>query len=466
MTVEVSSLIIFLLVTLIICHPYGRRNIRGSSLIGFFTFYRLSRYLNITKTSSILASSVFTVFYSTTHTGHAQLLLVGMSPLLMYLAAKSFNNFNKTKFYKYAALSSLTYGAMALTGFYVTYFTTLYLIVFSLIYLCINRRAVEFLFTKQSIKKIIIWSTFAVLSLIPFLVVYLQKLKETGGHPYSEIKKHLPKLQDIVNIGDHSLLWGSSLTELLTGSRFQFSEGELKLGFGLVFFICFIFASLYILIKYTNNIDDKKEAKWVAIAISTIILIFSVIDFGIGSLWKNVYSYVPGGKGLRVVSRIYIFLSLPATLVIFKVIDDLLKASGTIHKNISLALVVLFIFIEQINTAPFVALDAKEQFSFLKELPIPPQECKVFYAKNPSGFSFDDPNVDSYYRVNVRAMLVSSFFNIPTIIGVASFAPPDWNFTYDPPGTFDERVLKYAQKHDIHKDLCVLDITNKSWSKI
>ena len=31
MTVEVSSLLIFLQVTLIICHPDGRRNIRGSS---------------------------------------------------------------------------------------------------------------------------------------------------------------------------------------------------------------------------------------------------------------------------------------------------------------------------------------------------------------------------------------------------------------------------------------------------
>lgn len=430
--------------------------------IGFLSFYRLSRYLKITRVFSILGALVFTIFYSLTNTGHAQLLLVGLAPLLIYLILKALNSIDHSKFYKYAAISALLYGAMALTGFYIIYFATLFLTTALLLFICLNRALIPKLFQGQYAKKLIIWLAFFVACILPFLYVYIKKLKETGGHSFTEIQNYLPKIQDVINIGDGSLIWGDTLNVFLTNLGVSLGNGELKLGFGLFFFTFFIIASIYIL--FNNKINSNKA--WVSIVIASIFWIICIIDFDGKSLWKYIYYYIPGGGGLRVISRIFIFLSIPTTLIIFKFLDTIWQLNNLIAKKISVCFVAILIVAEQINTAPFVGLNTSEQRTFLLSLAKPPEKCKSFYATNPSGFNFGSPDIDSYYQVNVRAMLVSSYFNLPTMIGVASFAPPGWNFAYEPPNTFEARALKYALEYNILSTLCVLNIKDKSWSTV
>lgn len=433
--------------------------IRG---IGYWSFYRLSRYLNISRGASICGALVFSIFHNTTNTGHAQLLLVGVSPLFAYLTIKALSNIKQQKFYKYALLSSLVYGAMALTGFYITYFTTLFTITTIIFFSILNRGAWKHVFSKELAIKIAAWLVFILVGILPFLYVYLPKLKETGGHPITEISKHLPKLQDLVNISDNTFVWGSNLSSFFSKAGVPFGSGELKMGFSLIFFLLFIVASIFLFSSKKFKIEKYKPF-WHAIIFSTMFWLFAIVNYSNWSLWAYIYSYIPGGKGLRVVSRIYIFMALPTTLIIFKFLDFLWSNYTDVKKKVFMALIVFLIILEQINTSPFVALDVNEQISFLKDLPPPPADCKSFYANNPSGFKFGDPDIDSFYRVNVRSMLVSSFFNLPTITGIASFAPPEWDFAYEPSKTFDDRVMNYVHKKNILDNLCVLDIKNRVW---
>lgn len=70
--------------------------------------------------------------------------------------------------------------------------------------------------------------------------------------------------------------------------------------------------------------------------------------------------------------------------------------------------------------------------------------------------------VNNFYAHNVSTMLISQIYGIPTVNGVVSFNPPDWNFGFPNQGGYDDRVLQYAKKHRV-EGLCRLDLNSKIW---
>ena len=111
---------------------------------------------------------------------------------------------------------------------------------------------------------------------------------------------------------------------------------------------------------------------------------------------------------------------------------------------------------------PYLAFDRARE---LRRMALPqaiPDSCKVFYVAGLSQ-SEEVDEMGAIYAHNVVAMYIARQIGVPTVNGIASFNPPDWNFKYPNRPDYDARVLDYAAHRDL-TGLCRLDLPSKRWS--
>jgi hypothetical protein len=55
--------------------------------------------------------------------------------------------------------------------------------------------------------------------------------------------------------------------------------------------------------------------------------------------------------------------------------------------------------------------------------------------------------------------------HVPTINGISTYTPPDWNFDDPNRADYTARVKAYALRHELHH-LCGLDMRTLQWSSL
>ena len=431
---------------------------------GFLGFIQLSNKLGNTPWASIFGALLFSIALNSTNHGHAQLLLVGLCPLFWLLSLIVIQGLQKKCVLGRFAIWAFLLGAMLLTGFYITYFMCLFLGSFIFLELLMDPSQIRPIL-RVTKTRIIPFTLTLIAAVTPFLFVYLPKLNETGGHNPSAVFGYLLSAHEIVN-GSQSLLWGDSIHEFFSQRGMPLRGGEHNVGFPPFFLLCFAISALAAL-KRGHRGQECNHRLFFALTITTLFWLVACIDWNGRSLWLLIYQAVPGAKGLRVVARFYIFLALPMTLIIGHGISIALNLKS--HVNVSRAIVTLCCLVliaEEINPTPYVALPTEEPLRLLKQLTAPPTLCRNFYVVNAVGFKSGDKTLDDPYRTNVQAMMISSFLNLPTVVGISSFNPPGWNFSDSPAESFDQRVLSYAFQHQTLQGLCRLDVTHNKWSLV
>jgi hypothetical protein len=102
-----------------------------------------------------------------------------------------------------------------------------------------------------------------------------------------------------------------------------------------------------------------------------------------------------------------------------------------------------------------------EQAWVFTEIPEPPAACRAFFVLRPQ-----PPRNDAYYSHSVDAMMIAERFNLPTLNGLQTFVPKDWNlFGWSEPDYLD-RVLAYARQNAVMDELCSLDIPTRRWQTV
>ena len=146
-------------------------------------------------------------------------------------------------------------------------------------------------------------------ALIPFLAVYLPKASETGMHAWAEALVFAPAPNDAVNVGTGNFMFGRLFN--LICPRWTAANDEELMGIPptlMYLFICGWFRLLFA--------DQSTTVLPRAMAITTAVTWLLLFRFGSHSGWKLVYDFIPGAKGVRVVSRYQIFLlTLPVVLI-------------------------------------------------------------------------------------------------------------------------------------------------------
>ena len=431
---------------------------------GFFGMYLLCRQaFSLRFFWAMLAAMLFTLNNGMTiHSWRIQLASIAFAPvlgLMLWHMGRAFAEGQRARFLKWGVLAALLYGAWCMTCFYMAWFFVLFFAFFVVALLIVGGRPGLALLRRRCIEQygsILLIGAVAMLSLIPFLYAFLPKSNEVGVRAYSEVLPYLVSLTGVLQVGQNNLLVGPLYNQVVAGLQNDGSTaGEYSnTGFNVVLFLFFLASSVAILRRPAKGAIGLVLKATVLATLVTLPLTLNI--FG-NSGWFVVYHLFPGAKALRVVAIYQIFLALPVVLIAVHFLSKLGMRFG-------LALPVVALLVAAEFNTPYLSMNRNDE---LKRIALPeaaPAACRVFYTSGWKGVDSTEP-ASANYAHNVTAMFIAQRTGIPTINGMASFNPPDWNFAFPNRADYDERVMTYAFNHHI-TGLCRLDLESKHWTQV
>ncbi len=436
-------------------------------IIGFAGFFAVSRQMfRLPFWTSVLAAALFTLSNSlTVHGQRLQLATVAFAPivaLLMWHAFRALQEERERRFMGFGAAAGIMLGAWSITCFYMTWFF-IFFMTFLLVFLLtgaskIQRKELGEKIMRQKLGVAVVVLV-AIASLLPLLTVYLAKSQETGMRPIETVLGNTVPLQGILQVGNENLLFGKIYNRFLAFVSPGYApNGEYyNTGVAPLLFIFFVFGYLYIARRMKAGEPMFSGQLLRAVCLATVVTWLCSLNIGGHSAWTLVYSFFPGARALSVVSAYQIFLIFPVLVV-----AGIYLASSRLGLSM-LCVVAALLVVEELNDG-YIALVRADEVKRV-DVPAPPRECKVFFASGWNQQATVTPMsewINNHYAHNVSAMLIAELHHIPTINGVASFNPRDWNFENPNAPDYHQRIRDYAQRHNV-QDLCRLDLEAKRW---
>ncbi|MGX6999926.1 hypothetical protein [Caballeronia sp. KNU42] len=421
--------------------------------IGFFSMAALLRRLKCGDIVSILGAALFTLSLAiSVHAGNGQLLDVSFAPglaLLLLNAVRSIDKGNVRSAFWWLAGFIVLYGAFLMSGFYMAWFFGLFTILF-----VVALAVVDFDYLKGLVcrSRALLWylpalSFIALISVAPFLYVYLATLKSTGGQTYEAQKLYMLYPIDIFNAGLYSAIWHSTFAALDQKLPGLFRIGVTSNGFTPDVIAAMAVIAAVLLLRKWKSVPRA----YVALALAVSVGLLLPLTVGGYSPWFLVNVLIPGARGMRVVGRFYLFLSFPVAVLIAVFMSRLKLWFSTIA--------MLVLCATQVNASPYVALNVPAEMAIAEHAGQPPASCKSFYVVNPSASTSE---TELLYKQNMHAMLLADRFDLPTLNGFASFNPPDWVFRQQP--DYQEKVKAYILAHRL-ENVCAYDLGTGAWSR-
>lgn len=450
--------------------PYLSSELANVSLraIGFLSFYVLSvRMFRIGHYWSVVGAVLFVLSNNLTiHGQRLQLATVSLAPVMgmfLWCAYGALMSGDRKKLLAYGASSGILLGAWSITCFYITwffiYFTTFFFLIGLIICGKFNRQILVNR-AKENAGVLLAIIVITGLSLYPLLSVYLSKAAETGMRPYEGALSNTVTWQGILQTGNENFMFGQIYNKFLrlVSSGYAPSGEYYNTGISPILFFIFITSAALTLARKAINFQDQL---WRGFTLATIITWVGVLNIGGHSAWYLLYSFFPGAKALNVVGAYQLFLSIPVILIATRYLQE---NSKLIPLPIATVLVAL-LGLEELNKG-YTLLDRQVEINKTSLRIPPPQHCKVFYV---SGWANQDTItpmavwINNYYAHNVSAMLIAELNHLPTVNGVASFNPKDWNFGFPNNADYDQRVKAYTDSYGL-QNVCKLNLVTQEWS--
>jgi len=461
-------------------------NILTFKIIGFVTAYLLvARTIGWGRSAALLVALLWTVASNISlQAVHAQLQSVALLPIAMMLAITIVRAEREAR-YLHARLLAIALAALMaawlLTAYYMAWFTIFSACLFAVCWCALSgnwRFARLFGFLRRHAGTLACGAgAFSVLT-IPFLAIYLPKMRETGGEPYHDMLGYLvTPLIDMINVGAGNYVWGWMFRPLLAlvhailpadpALPARVLGGEHEAGLPLILFTLVVTAAWRIIVRRRVGQGRPASVELRAFALAMMIAWLLTLQFWIASPWGLVFELVPGAKGMRVVSRYQLWLALPFLLLAVAAWQE--RASLLARSKPWLAVVIVALLVtENLSAESPARLSRSAQREALWSITVPPPRCASFYvvATRRNEPLFINAERDGLYPHNVDAMFLAERWRVPTINGFASFNPPDWNFARPLDADYDARVIDYARRHDLH-DLCRLDVRQvQPWTRV
>lgn len=438
-------------------------------IIGFFSFYFLAK--KVFKFSfwvSLIGATAFTLGnLMAVHMRHAQLLSIAFAPLLTifvlrYFQSLKFNDSKKTLIN--GCFASLLLSLWLFTSYYMAWYFILFFVVCSFIFMffCVsNKEYRNNLKIKVSLKVLIVPIVVLMFFLMPFLKVYLPKASETGGQSLYAVEYYAPVPYNVIDPGEYNLIFGKLTNAFFSNIDNLNRVGEFSIGLAPISLLILLITLACLSFK---KIKSTFEIFIFSVCLTTVVTALFAIKFGDIFLWKFIWQYFPGAKGMRVTGRYFLFLIFPVVLVSTWFLDKIASKRGWVLFS---ALSILLI-LEQVNFAHNAAFNREDNKRFINSVPVPPKGCKAFYVvgQRKGEFPIVTDNITiSYYPHNVDAMLISEVDNLRTINGFSTFNPPGWDFALNPLQSYMARVQNYINNNNIANGMCEFDLENLKWTE-
>lgn len=456
--------------------------------LGFFSsWWLVRRTLGWQAPVALLVAALFTIANGMAlQAVHAQLQTVALFPVAMILAIGATRAEIARRHWRAriiaTALCMLT-GAWLLTAFYTAWFVIWFGCMFVLCWMIStgNWRPAVLAGLLRPHLATIVW-TIAIFGIAaaPFLLVYLPKVSETGGHGF--MISYLTSPIDPVNLGPGNLIWGWVFAQLDTMVPLVYGpdprvanrlfRGEHQTGFGFALFVLFVTAAWRTLRGRTLAHENMLARTFAWTVVITWLL---TIKLWVVSAWILVHYLVPGASGIRVVVRYQLILILPVLLVTAGAFRHQLAGLIT-RRRLAAAVLVSFLLAEQVNLTPVAEVSRARQRADLLDIAPPPPGCASFYAvatrtaeipaTNPSSPIYRRPENEGKYLHNVDSMLLAQLWRVPTLGGYSTFQPRDWMFADPLKPDYHARVRRYVESHRL-RGVCRLDVRDtRPWRRI
>lgn len=428
--------------------------------IGFFSIYSLStRILRFPPLTATFASSLVTLSSGlVAHEQRLQLMSIVFAPLVVLMVHKSLvlsRSGQAKKSFFWAVLSAGVYGSWLLTCLYAAWFSTYFFLIFALVWIS-NKRNFKFILNNR--QSWFPWfartATLFVIAIAPFVSLYVPKSLEVGVRSWSSVSQNLVPIIEIVQTDQNNYLLGPIWLSIIRFFIPTYSPANeySTTGFSPIVVGLFIYA----LVSALRG--NGKFQSWKTFIYATAITWLTIIQVGGFSIWFLVFNLIPGAKALNAVGALQLFLIIPIALIVTKVL---------FHATIRIAIkpiAAIIILIGEL-TAIKLGLNPVEELERVSLTEKPPASCQSFYASGWINQANATPMaewVNEYYAHNVSAMLIAEQLRLPTINGVASFNPPDWNFGFPNSSDYESRVENYISNHNL-KNVCSLNLNTKVW---
>lgn len=421
--------------------------------VGFAAAYGFARSaLRLPFPWAAFGAAMFTLTLNAyQQSAHMQVLSVALGPAAALLAVRTMRALEAARWEAAvgwgAAFAALA-AAWLLTAFYMAWLLAFYALLLAAVAaganLAVRRRAVIAL--RKSWPAAAVIGVICVLAVLPFLALYLPKARESGMHEFAAVRGFLPTLRETVRVGPGNLLFGWTDAALFSGRAGL--SAERIVGWPPVFLACFAAASW-----------RWRRLPLVGSAALAAGLFYALtLDFGRGSGWWTVYHLVPGAKAVRVVARAWIMLSGPMLCVVLVWLHGLGGRKPALAAGLAVLLAA-----EQLSTGPNVAsLDRSAELRRLQAVLPPPAECRAFAVLSARR---DDPESDKALQTNsanANAMMIAQVSGLPTINGISTFNPPDWDAADPSRPDYVSRIAAYVRAHGLGS-VCGLDLRTGHW---
>jgi hypothetical protein len=452
-------------------------NILTFKTVGFIGAYLLvARTLGWGRAEATLVALLWTIASNISlQAVHAQLQSVALLPLAMMLAIALVRSEQRGQVRRArllaVALATLI-AAWLITAYYMAWFTIFSACLFSVCWFVLSgnwRPTRLFRFGRRHGLTILSTACAFLVLILPFLSVYLPKARETGGEAYEDMLGFLvTPLVDMINVGADNYVWGwifgplLALVHQLLPADPALPErvlgGEHEAGFPLIMFALVVTAAWRIVVRQRAAQDRTASIELRAFALAMMVAWLFTLQFWRASPWGLVFELVPGARGLRVVSRYQLWLTLPFLLLAVAVWRERASALAQSRPWLAVA-VMLLLLVENLSAETPALLSRSLQRDALWQIPAPPAHCASFYvvATRRNEPMFFDARRSAIYPHNVDAMFLAERWRLPTINGFATFTPPDWRFANPLAPDYGARVVAYARRHKL-ADLCRLDV--------
>jgi hypothetical protein len=406
----------------------------------------------------------------TAHGYRIQLATVAFVPWLFYLhfeTIKAFFNSQRKRFFSFGSLSMVFFGMWCITCFYMSWFYAFYALILLLVLFFLSRIRLLSILHQARIMLLPLTGviTIGLISLFPFVYAYYPKSLESGTRIYEDISFATLTPENLFQLGDSNLFYSPIYTKILqflSPNYVQDTWEYYNMGISIFIFILAI-AALFYLRKST----ELKNRLIFALLISSFFSLILILRVNEHSLWELVFYAIPGAKALGVVNTFMLILSLPLYIgAIFFI------AKINLNKLLLVPLV-LFLFLSEYNS-PLLQLDRQTQakMNLVVEEPLP--NCESFYVtgwENQEKFYGLWEWVNNQYGHNTSAMMIAQIVNLPTLNGMASFIPKDYDLV-GPNGTafspnsdeYKQRISAYINRFEL-QGVCELNLNTKKWSE-
>lgn len=266
----------------------------------------------------------------------------------------------------------------------------------------------------------------SLLTLEPMAAHYLEAAHTVGVREYWVVEAWLPRIASWLFLGEPSWIYGW-LSPLKAFQDLPMAH-EQMIGIGLV-------TSALVILGFWRGWRVRASARTAGVTLA-VLLVTSTYFPHVGSLWRIWYSVIPGVSALRSVSRIGIFLLIPAAYGLALWVES--KPARW-----ALAIGLGLVFLEQGRSVPsFDMPRARETITAIRE-EIESKNCSMFFADVVQ--AYEPP-----WKYQIDAMWAAVQTGIPTLNGYSGNFPANW-------GLYDITVRSVPQLDELRN-------ASKQWS--